>query len=314
MKKDPCNSEVVLTVSGKEGSVSEMKDERLQSSIEEGEPLGLLWSDFGGSRECGDADAEETASREFAEESLGLFNGVCLNADSVKLSQVSYVTSVWISYRWRLSPSSFPTLREPLTSTAHRNESLPTELFVLDSTLRAYVTYAFSNFNKTDDTRQCSHSCPYLGTQHHKYSFCIPIVVPTLSLEQHCIPPISRKQAAMEVQLRDPTLRGTRVFKCRNGGYVMFVANVQYVPDMMLQLARKEVVERGLGEGGDGKGLCEKTDFAWVPASSLLEAMQRARHRSTRGVVVQLGGCRYLRLFHKVSSTALVLIGIHCTH
>lgn len=49
-------------------------------------------------------------------------------------------------------------------------------------------------------------------------------------------------------------------------------------------------------------GFSEKTDFAWVPASILLAAMRESRNRSTRKVVVKLGGCRYLRLFHKVGS------------
>lgn len=53
-------------------------------------PAGLLWSDFGGAREAGDADAEETASREFAEESFGIFHGVRLESDSVARSQVSF--------------------------------------------------------------------------------------------------------------------------------------------------------------------------------------------------------------------------------
>lgn len=48
--------------------------------------------------------------------------------------------------------------------------------------------------------------------------------------------------------------------------------------------------------------LTEKTDFAWVPASSLLGAMRESRHKSTKRVVVKLGGCRFLRLFHKVRS------------
>lgn len=48
---------------------------------------GLLWSDFGGGREAGE-DAEETASREFAEESFGMFHGVRLESDSVARSQV----------------------------------------------------------------------------------------------------------------------------------------------------------------------------------------------------------------------------------
>ena len=51
-------------------------------------PAGLLWSDFGGAREAGDADAKETASREFAEESFGMFHDVRLESDSVSRSQV----------------------------------------------------------------------------------------------------------------------------------------------------------------------------------------------------------------------------------
>ncbi|CAM9771709.1 unnamed protein product, partial [Discosporangium mesarthrocarpum] len=163
------------------------------------ELVGLLWSDFGGSKEICDADAEGTASREFAEESLGLFSSGFLDADSVRLSQ-----------------------------------------------------------------------------------------------------------ASMEEQLRDRSLRGSSVFECRNGGYVMFVAQVDYVPDMMLQLARKDMLdgyapkrEDGAGAYGGQGHYCEKTDFAWVPASSLLAAMNQSRNGSTRGVVVQLGECRFLRLFHK---------------
>lgn len=52
-------------------------------------------------------------------------------------------------------------------------------------------------------------------------------------------------------------------------------------------------------------GFSEKTDFAWVPASVLLRAMRESRNRSTRKVVVKLGGCRYLRLFHKASRFSL---------
>lgn len=51
--------------------------------------------------------------------------------------------------------------------------------------------------------------------------------------------------------LRDPYLRGKRVFECRNGGYVMFIAEVDFVPDIMMKLARKEVVD---GRGGDDGG------------------------------------------------------------
>ena len=51
-------------------------------------PAGLLWSDFGGAREAGDADAKETASREFAEESFGMFHDVRMESDSVSRSKV----------------------------------------------------------------------------------------------------------------------------------------------------------------------------------------------------------------------------------
>ncbi|CAN0469440.1 unnamed protein product, partial [Scytosiphon promiscuus] len=101
----------------------------------------LLWSDFGGGREARDADAEDTASREFAEESFGMFHGVRLDGDS----------------------------------------------------------------------------------------------------------------ATMSTALRDPSLRGKRVFESRNGGYVMYVAEVDFVPDLMMNLARKEIVN---GNGSDGSGRC----------------------------------------------------------
>ena len=56
-------------------------------------------------------------------------------------------------------------------------------------------------------------------------------------------------------------------------------------------------------------GFSEKTDFAWVPASVLLSAMRESRNRSTRKVVVKLGGCRYLRLFHKVGGHSATTLG-----
>lgn len=61
----------------------------------------------------------------------------------------------------------------------------------------------------------------------------------------------------MESLLRDKSLRGQRVFECRNGGYVMFVAKVDFVPDIMMKLARKEIIDGG-GSGGDvgGDGSC----------------------------------------------------------
>lgn len=55
----------------------------------------------------------------------------------------------------------------------------------------------------------------------------------------------------MESLLRDKSLRGQRVFECRNGGYVMFVAKVDFVPDIIMKLARKEIIEGG-GSGDEG--------------------------------------------------------------
>eukprot|EP00200_Dunaliella_tertiolecta_P007532 CAMPEP_0202375180 /NCGR_PEP_ID=MMETSP1127-20130417/5880_1 /ASSEMBLY_ACC=CAM_ASM_000462 /TAXON_ID=3047 /ORGANISM="Dunaliella tertiolecta, Strain CCMP1320" /LENGTH=473 /DNA_ID=CAMNT_0048972569 /DNA_START=225 /DNA_END=1649 /DNA_ORIENTATION=- len=45
-----------------------------------------MWSDFGGKREAADADSIETASREFAEETLGVFGGVSVDPAAVKRS------------------------------------------------------------------------------------------------------------------------------------------------------------------------------------------------------------------------------------
>ena len=56
----------------------------------------------------------------------------------------------------------------------------------------------------------------------------------------------------MEATLRDPSLKGKRVFECRNGGYVMFLAEVNFVPDLMMKLARKDILEGGSDGGGDG--------------------------------------------------------------
>lgn len=55
----------------------------------------------------------------------------------------------------------------------------------------------------------------------------------------------------MSSALRNPSLRGKRVFESRNGGYVMYVAEVDFVPDLMMNLARKEIVN---GNGSDGSG------------------------------------------------------------
>lgn len=56
----------------------------------------------------------------------------------------------------------------------------------------------------------------------------------------------------MSTALRDPFLRGKRVFECRNGGYVMFIAEVNFVPDLMMNLARKEIVDGGSLAGSSG--------------------------------------------------------------
>lgn len=55
----------------------------------------------------------------------------------------------------------------------------------------------------------------------------------------------------MSSALRDPSLRGKRVFESRNGGYVMFIAEVDFVPDMMMNLARKAILD---GASSDGRG------------------------------------------------------------
>lgn len=84
-----CSSGAVLN-----GVKSDDREERRQEDIV---PAGLLWSDFGGGREASDADAEGTASREFAEESLGLFHGVRLESDSVARSQVGiWDRGIWV--------------------------------------------------------------------------------------------------------------------------------------------------------------------------------------------------------------------------
>lgn len=59
----------------------------------------------------------------------------------------------------------------------------------------------------------------------------------------------------MSTALRDPSLRGKRVFESRNGGYIMYVAEVDFVPDLMMNLARKEIVN---GNGCDGSGRADE--------------------------------------------------------
>lgn len=67
----------------------------------------------------------------------------------------------------------------------------------------------------------------------------------------------------METLLRDESLRGKRVFECRNGGYVMFVAKVDFVPDMMMKLARKQLLDHGsYGAGDAGRIGASREDFS----------------------------------------------------
>ncbi|BDA41528.1 hypothetical protein COCOBI_02-3090 [Coccomyxa sp. Obi] len=47
-----------------------------------------MWKDFGGSREAIDSDVQDTASREFAEETLGMFASQNVDSASVAASQV----------------------------------------------------------------------------------------------------------------------------------------------------------------------------------------------------------------------------------
>ena len=56
----------------------------------------------------------------------------------------------------------------------------------------------------------------------------------------------------MSSALRDPSMRGKRVFESRNGGYVMFIAEVNFVPDLMMNLARKEILDGGSSESDAG--------------------------------------------------------------
>ncbi|KAL3162143.1 hypothetical protein ABBQ32_009851 [Trebouxia sp. C0010 RCD-2024] len=49
----------------------------------QGKIYKTMWSDFGGQREAIDLDSETTASREFAEETMGLFGGCGVNGSSV---------------------------------------------------------------------------------------------------------------------------------------------------------------------------------------------------------------------------------------
>lgn len=72
----------------------------------------------------------------------------------------------------------------------------------------------------------------------------------------------------MSSALRDPSLRGKRVFESRNGGYVMFIAEVDFVPDLMMNLARKAILD---GASSDGGGT------AATPGGTTTESSARGR-------------------------------------
>lgn len=205
-------------------------------------PAGLLWSDFGGGREAGE-DAEETASREFAEESFGMFHGVRLESDSVARSQVRPCN------RWIL----FLVV------------SVPPSRWLFDSTGRKQ---AFGR-----------RGFPFIALHLRGHDSALPlyrtalrpVVVRKLAVylareaplcrrnETHTFQrraPLSNRvcvvQATMSSALRDPSMRGKRVFESRNGGYVMFIAEVDFVPDLMMNLARKEILDGGSSESDAG--------------------------------------------------------------
>mmetsp|Transcript_19756 Transcript_19756/g.54883 ORF Transcript_19756/g.54883 Transcript_19756/m.54883 type:complete len:196 (+) Transcript_19756:113-700(+) len=55
-----------------------------------GHYVRIMWGDFGGHREASDdGDSIITASREFAEETLGLFSSTLINSDSVQASTLA---------------------------------------------------------------------------------------------------------------------------------------------------------------------------------------------------------------------------------
>ena len=60
------------------------------------------WSDFGGAKEPGDFSPEETAAREFAEETLGLFAGVELTSLEERVKR----STAWASGRLGCGPAA----------------------------------------------------------------------------------------------------------------------------------------------------------------------------------------------------------------
>mmetsp|Transcript_26048 Transcript_26048/g.34170 ORF Transcript_26048/g.34170 Transcript_26048/m.34170 type:complete len:356 (+) Transcript_26048:77-1144(+) len=119
---------------------------------------------------------------------------------------------------------------------------------------------------------------------------------------------------------------GTEIFKVTNGQYVMFIAPVPFVDDLMLNLAREQQLEHNSNleveshqyqwqiqddsssnsrESEQGKEISkmgyhpEKLDFAWVPADALAQTLIHNRGKSRRKVCLELGDCRVFHMFHK---------------
>ncbi|DBB00787.1 hypothetical protein WJX77_001536 [Trebouxia sp. C0004] len=73
----------VLPFSFQHGSPVILLGAELAKTGPQGKMYKTMWRDFGGQREAIDPDSETTASREFAEETMGLFGGCEVNGSSV---------------------------------------------------------------------------------------------------------------------------------------------------------------------------------------------------------------------------------------
>lgn len=73
----------VLPFSFQYGSPVILLGAELAKTGPQGKMYKTMWRDFGGQREAIDPDSETTASREFAEETMGLFGGCEVNGSSV---------------------------------------------------------------------------------------------------------------------------------------------------------------------------------------------------------------------------------------
>lgn len=73
----------VLPFSFQYGSPVILLGAELVKTGPQGKMYKIMWRDFGGQREAIDPDSETTASREFAEETMGLFGGCEVNGSSV---------------------------------------------------------------------------------------------------------------------------------------------------------------------------------------------------------------------------------------